>query len=167
MRANRTGVGIASTESHGAIVLIAIHVASSETEGHAVGVGVVDLHIGGRVDGATRRNGVDLLRDSIAERPRTVRCTCNKPRCGVAEVIHLLAIDERRTGICGVLHAGSGNRLEACRAADRGQLGFRKCAVERCHVRDCLLVDGFGCLWRIGYGCKNVAPRSMRINVCK
>ena len=167
MRTDRTGVGIASTEGHGAIVLIAVHIASSETEGHAVSVGVVDLHIGGRIDGTTRRNGVDLRRHSSAECPWSVRCTCNKPRCSIAEVIHLLAIDERRTSVCGVLHAGPGNRLEACRTADRGELGFRKCAVERCNVRDCLLVDGFSCLRRIRHGCKNVAPRPMRINVCK
>ena len=95
LRADRTGIGVAGAVRHCAVVLVAIHVASGETESHAVSVRVVDLHVGGCIDRATWRNGVDLFRNGVAECPRSVRRACNKPRGGIAEVIHLLAIDER------------------------------------------------------------------------
>ena len=120
LRADRTGIGVASAVRHRAVILITIHVASGESECHTVSVGVVDLHIGGRIDRATGRNGVDLFGNCIAERPRSVRCVGNKPRGGIAQVIHLLAIDERRASVRCVLHAGAGDGLEARGATDGG-----------------------------------------------
>ena len=167
LRADRTGIAVAGAVRHRAVILIAIHVASGKTESHAVSVRVVDLHVGSRIDRATWRNAVDLFGNSVAERPWSVRCACNKPRGGIAQVIHLLAIDERRAGVRCVLHGGAGDGLEARGAADGGEFRLGKCAIERCHMGDGLLIDGLSGLRRVGHGGKHIAPCSVRINLCE